>query len=1158
MQDKTLKLICRVHAVVLFGILLFVSSFARAQMDQGSIVGTIQDSTGAVIPNAVVHLENKATGFALDRNADAGGFFVFSPIKIGTYTVSVSHTGFAPVTVDGIVVTAASRVEVPVTLKPGSATTTVQVTSAPPALETDESSTGATISANAIVEMPLLDRNPMFITQMTPGVVPSEQTSRGSGTGDFSANGQRPYQNNYILDGIDNNSVIVDLANGSSYVIKPIPDGIAEFTVQASSYSAEFGHGGGAVVNVSTKSGANQLHGSLWEFWRNDILNARDYFETTKPEYRENQFGGTLGGPIIPNKLFIFGDVEANRIIFGTYSLYSIPTLKMRTGDFSELLNPALTGNNPRTLYVPGSAGTVLQQCSGAQNVICPGNVDTLAAKLLSLFPAPNTSVTGQTYNNFNFQAGASDDTIQYDGRLDWNLNSSNQAFARYSNSNEQSGYPVPFGVMGGQAVAGLIIKGRNFTASETHFFSPKLDNEFRFGYNWINDNYLQPNAGTNISATYGLGGVPYGPSLGGFPMFIRYYGNWFGSSIEIPTIESENVAQLLDNVTRVLGKNTLRFGVNFQRILFQALQPPAPRGEYIYTGNFTQIPGQSGSTGYDLADFIQDQMESGEISTSNIVHNQRWYRAAYVQDDWRLSKQLTLNLGLRYEYFQPLEEVSDDQANFVANYSNDSATYYMPRSKQSLTLPSPLLADFAANDVTVAYTGNRSLINAPKGDFAPRVGFAYQVRNDLVVHGGFGLFFGGLESVGFSPNLGLNLPFTGTDTVSSGACTPGACANDGITLETGFASQIAAGLQNSATTPIFHMYLENFKTPVNYAFNLSVQKELLRNTVATLSYVGALDRHLTSGASANAAPLLAPGQNVQANRPFNQFGGSSSALTYDGISSYNAGEATIDHRLSNGLYFLGTYEFSHNLDDDFPPLLNSEDEPRDWQRLGFHYDYGAAADDTRHRFVLNGQYELPLGKGRQFLNQSALLDTIVGGWNVGLLFRVQTGQPQLVTPNNNPTNGGGGDVPAYAVRISNPYSTVGANPGTGVTCATRVRTVASWFNPCAFTNPPVATSSTDIAAYGPRGRQAVYGPGYNRTDMSLSKDFRVFREMSVHFRADLFNVFNTPAYGQPNVAIGPGFGQITQSRFGQSNGGFGSGETPDARVAQLSAKFTF
>jgi hypothetical protein len=1127
-------------------------------MDQGSITGTVIDSSGAGIPNAKVKLVNEQNGFSLERNADASGSYTFTPLKIGVYTVTASADNFRGFEQRGVNVTAGSRVEVALTLGVASSDQTVEVSAAAPLLQTQEASTGATVAAQAIVNTPLLNRNPIFVAQLTPGVVPAEQGSRGANKGDFSANGQRSQQNNYVLDGVDNNAVLVDIPNGASYVIKPVPDALAEFKVQTSNYNAELGRGAGAVVNMSIKSGTNGLHGSMWEYWRNDMLNARDYFQTVVPKYRQNQFGATLGGPVIKDKLFVFGDVEANRIIFGQTSINTVPTAKMRTGDFSELLSPSLTNNNVRTLYRPGSGGTTLQQCNGQQNVFCANQISPVAQNVLNATPAPNLGVAGQTYNNYRFQGSASDNTVQYDGRVDWNASAKDQAFARYSVFNQVQNFPNPFGILDGSGFGSggnIQDKARNFTFSENHFFSPTLSNEFRFGYNWINAKYSQSYAGTDVSSQLGLGGIPFSAGNGGTPHFNVSGMTGFGSPEYVPTDEYENVAQLLDNVSKVVHHHTLKVGVNFQRIRVQTLQPSTPRGTYNFTGKYTQVPGSSSTTGFGIADMVANQMDNSSISNISTVHNQRWYRSAYFQDDWQVMPKLTLNLGIRWENFQPAEELDGRQANFVVDYNTNTAQFLLPNRAQQYTLPASLRTALAANNVPVVYTGNNSLANSQKLNFSPRFGFSYAANDKTVVRGGFGIFFGGIEAVGFYPNLGANAPFLFTSNITSTSCTAGSCPTNGITLENGFSNAIAAGLSNYVQTPDFRMYPKNIQTPYTEIFNLSVQRQVTPDTAVTLSYVGSVGRHLTSNPKANQIPtLLTPGANVQAARPFNQFG-SSSLESYSAVSNYHGGQATVEHRISNGLYFLATYTFSKNLEDAFLPLGASGQSGsgyRNWRQLGYGYDYGPAYADTRHRAVLNLQYQLPFGIGRQYMNKSHVMDALLGGWGVTTLFRVQSGQPQVVQPNNDPTNGSG---QAQGIRVGDVYSTTLNNPGTGVTCATQTKTVSTWFNPCAFTNPPVATGPNDLRAYGGYGRSVVYGPGYNRVDLSLFKAFTIRKEMALDVRADLFNALNTPAYGQPNATIGSGFGQITSTRFGGSGT---AAETPDARVAQLSARFHF
>lgn len=1156
---KSISLWGQRFASFLFALVLIFgcASHLQAQMDQGTIVGTVVDSSGAAVPNAKVKLTNDQNGFTLQRTADANGSYTFTPLKIGVYTLTASGEGFRSFEQRGVNVTAGSRADVTLTLGVASTTQTVEVSTAPPLLQTQEGSTGATVSADAIVATPLLNRNPIFVAQLTPGVVPAEQGSRGANKGDFSANGQRSQQNNYILDGVDNNAVLVDIPNGASYVIKPVPDALSEFKVQTSNYNAELGRAAGAVVNMSIKSGSNAIHGSLWQYWRNDILNARDYFETYKPKYRQNQFGGTIGGPLLKDKLFFFGDVEANRIIFGQTSINTVPTPLMRTGDFSELLSPALTNNNTRTLYTPGSGGATPQQCNGRANVLCPAQIDAVAQTVLNALPAPNLGVAGQTYSNYLFQGSASDNTVQYDGRVDWNASAKDQTFARYSVFNQVQNFPNPMGVLDGSGFGAGgkdQVKARNFTFSENHFFSPTLSNEFRFGYNWINTRYTQSFSGTDVSSQLGLGGIPFAPGNGGTPHFNVTGITSFGSPEYIPTDEYENVAQLLDNVSKTYHHHLFKMGVNFQRIRVQTLQPTTPRGTYNFTGKFTQVPGQSSSTGFGVADMLANQMDTASISNISTVHNQRWYRSAYFQDDWQALPKLTLNLGLRWEYFQPVEELDGRQANFLVDYSSNTAQFLLPNKARQYTLPAALLSALAANHVPVVYTGNSSLANAQNLNFSPRFGFSYSATDKTVVRGGFGIFFGGIEAVGFYPNLGANAPFLFTSNITSSSCAPGACPNNGVTLENGFTAAIAAGLSNYVQTPDFRMYPKNIQTPYSEVFNLSVQRQVTNDTAITLSYVGSVGRHLTSNPKANQIPtLLRPGDPVQSSRPFNQFG-SSSLESYSAVSNYHGGQVTMEHRASNGLYFLATYTFSKNLEDAFLPLGASGQSGsgyRNWRQLGFGYDYGPSYADTRHRAVVNLQYELPFGIGRKYMNKSHLADALLGGWGVTTLFRVQSGQPQIVQPNNDPTNGAG---QAQGIRIGDVNATNLPNPG-GVTCATKTKTVTTWFNPCAFKNPPVATGPNDIAAYGGYGRSVVYGPGYNRLDLALFKKFTLYHEMALDLRADLFNAFNTPAYGQPNATIGGSFGQITSTRFGGSGS---TAETPDARVAQISARFHF
>ena len=660
----------RMAAMGLLIMLLSMPLFA--QMDQGTITGVVQDASGAVIPSAQVTLTSTDTGLTLQTKADASGVYVFPSAKVGNYKVSATAAGFQTTIQENIHLDVQDRLSIALILQPGAVSQTVTVSSAPPLLQTQQGSVGQVMSARTINDTPLNGRNWVYIAQMAAGVDPSNG-ARGQGKGDFNANGQRAEQNNFILDGIDNNTGAPDFLNGSSYAVQPPPDALAEFKIQTSDYSAEFGHSAGSVVNASIKSGTNQIHGDLWEYFRNDALDARDFDALTIPKYRENQFGATLGSPILRNKLFFFGYTEANRVIFGETNTLSVPTALMRQGNFSELLTPALTPSGTKIpLYVPGSAGTVPLSCNGQPNVICASQIDPVAQRLLQLEPEPNTN-GGKLYNNYTGNVNAQNNTFQWGARMDWNISSKDQAFSRFSYSNEPASYPPPLGPILDGGVYGtdgqIINLAENFAFSETHLFSPTLTNEIRYGYNYGKFLFLQSNNATNIAASLGLGGIPTGSQLGGLPDITLGTSatsplSFIGSPGYLPNQKVPNSFQILDNVIKVIGNHSLKAGVDFQNNRVITIAPPAARGTYTFNGYYTSIPGQA-NTGYGAADFLLDSMDSATLSDVERIHNSRWYRAAYLEDDWKINQRLTLNLGIRYDFFQPTKEINGRQGNF-------------------------------------------------------------------------------------------------------------------------------------------------------------------------------------------------------------------------------------------------------------------------------------------------------------------------------------------------------------------------------------------------------------------------------------------------------------------------------------------------------------
>jgi hypothetical protein len=1177
---------------------LLVAGVAPAQVDQGTITGTVTDNTGAVVPNAHVTITNIDTGLALEVKSNGSGNYVFTPLKIGNYVVSASAAGFQTTTQENLHLDAQQRLQANLSLKPGQISQTVTVSSAVALLQTQTNAVSQVIDTKTINETPLNGRNWVYIAQLTAGVAPPFGNTRGSGSGDFVANGQRAEQNNFILDGVDNNTNLVDFLNGSSYVMRPPPDALSEFQLQTSNFSAEFGHSAGGVLNASIKSGTNQIHGDVWEYLRNTNLDAINWNagpDAKTPPYHQNQFGATLGFPIWKNKLFYFGDIEANRISISNPSPINVPTALMKQGNFSELLNGDLTGvGAPTLLYQPNSADTKQPlTCGGQQNVFCPNQLNQTALNILNLYPAPNSN-GGKTYNNYIVNLGNTDNVIQWDQRLDWNIRSSDQAYARYSYLHEIKTNGLPLGPLldgsgyGGQYDTNLAM---NFMGSETHIFTPTLTNEFRFGYNWGVFNFQQPNAfNPSAASSLGLGPQPSNLKPGQFGLPSGYVNGtiqqWGSAGI---SRESQNVYQILDNVTKIWGNHALKMGVSFQAIRFYYIYAPADLGQYHWNGQFTGVPGVA-NTGSAVADMLVDQENYAAISQSPNVNDAQWYDAAYVQDDWKIRPNLTLNLGVRYDYYQPYKENSGAQGNFVVTsplgIGTGSGAYQLPKSQQKVALGTPFLSILAKDNIAVQYVDNERLVTAQKTNFAPRIGFAYQAHPNTVFRGGFGIFYGGLQSQG-NGNLGANFPYSNQANFFAPTCSTGNCpslAAQGITIHAGLLPSIGAGLQTFVSQPGFHATDPEIKTPYTMDFSFGMQQAITPNLAATISYVGNLARHLSLYGAPNTAPgLWAPGTNTNPFNPFPDLGGVGQ-LHFAGVSTYNGLQAKLEKRYSRGLSFLATYTWSHALDDasDAGGLFTAIGN-RNVALIPYIDELTNSVFDIRHRVTFNANYELPFGKGRAFLHDSSLLNQVVGGWSSSLTWAAQTGVPFTVSPNiPGPANGSGR---AYPVR--DPFKGGGtpdpSNPSL-TSCPANVKTKLNYYNPCAFRNPvpasliaaigknvgdlpdptqpagpqnvpyaypSVVTNRADAIALTGSVQNNVYGPGYYQINMSMFKNFTTWREQYLQFRADAFNVLNHPTLGNPNGSMNANGGLISGPKTFQNN-------TPDARFFQLALKYAF
>jgi hypothetical protein len=1130
----------------------------RAQVDQGTITGVISDATGAVIAKASIDVLNVGTGQKVHTSADANGVFTLPPLTVGTYDVTASANGFASSTMHSVEVRVDQRLSVNLALKVGASSQSVEVSATDiPLLQTQDASDAQVLSSETINNTPLNGRNYTFIAQLTPGVAPATSAgSRGQATGDFDANGQRPEQNNYILDGIDNNSTSADLLNSTSYSIKPPPDALSEFRIQTISYDAQLGHSSGAVINAAIKSGTNAFHGDLWEYFRNSALNARQFNAQSVPAYHQNQFGATIGGPIIRNHLFFFGDAEVNRIIAGNPVFLSVPTPLMRAGNFSELLNPSLTGQQAVQLYQPGSGGATTLSCNGNNNVFCSSQLSSVAQHILSLYPLPNTN-NGKTFSNYTANQNTIDNTAQWDGKLNWNISGNDQAFSRMSYSNDRGKIPSPLGpVLDGSSFGGdnLASKVEQVVLSETHTFSPTLSNEFRLGESLMVIAHTQLDENTNYATQLGLGGIPYGPYNGGLPAVSISGINGFGSPTFYPALQHDNIFQILDNLTKIHNNHSLRFGADFERVRFSYLEIQAPRGTYSYAGLYTSSPGTS-FTGYGVADFIADYQNSANLSQLNNVDHLHWYMAGYAQDDWNVTRRLVFNIGLRYDYYQPYREIRDRQANIVVNslgLGTGSGTFLLPMKWNNLTLAPNFYTLAQQDNIAIQFTNNRGLTTSSKTEFSPRFGLSYRATDKMVVRSGFGMFYGGLEDTGGT--LGQQYPFESTSSYIAPSCKFGSsCQTNGITLPGGFANLAGPSAQSPVSLPSLVGKQANYRDGYSEEWNLMIQYAISASLSATAGYVGSVGRRMPVFTGLNSPAALAPpGVNTQPYTAFPLLGGASAYL-FEGASSYNGLQASLERRFAGGLSFLASYTYSHARDNGDSGL--GDTSVRNIILIPRNLEWANSDFDTRQRVTFNSSYDLPFGKGRQFLNKSAVSDVFIGGWSAALTFAAQSGSPISITPNITTAAGG----KAFAFKVGDPFKGGGQPNSTnpGITCPAKVRNLTNWYNPCAFANPlpgnqiTGTATSRPISYLGP-ARFQTFGPGYNDTNLSLFKEFRTLREQRAQFRVDAFNIFNTPAYGTPSsLSDNSSSGFITAAR---PLGAY----TPDARFFQLALKYDF
>ncbi len=1172
-----------------FTFLLSLASVLWAQKDTGGITGIVTDPSGAVMSGAKVTVTDVDRGISFTTTTAGNGEYVVRPLKIGRYNVIVEVKGFKRTEVGPVTVDVQSRPQVNVELQVGGVTEVVKVTTQGPQLQTETSDLGQVVDSNTIVTLPLNGRNFAQLALLGAGVGPSEPGSRVETSFGFSSNGARSLQNNFQLDGIDNNSDLGDNLNGTSYVIQPSIDALGEFKVQTNSYSAEFGRGNGAVMNAVIKSGTNQFHGDVYEFLRNDVFDARNAFdEFGRQAYQQNQFGATFGGPIRKDKTFFFGDYEGLRIRQALPQLVLVPTPSEIAGNFSSFLTttPAMAvdanGNptnqmardcNGHPTYMGEIFNTYQTQVSNLNpdgycgvpigvnaagnptNIFPKSLIDPLAARLSALFPAPNVNISG---SNYLAEPKRSEDQNNFDIRIDHRISDKDSLFGRFSYEDQPSFIPSPFNnaLDGGAFQDGYQDDSyRSAAISWSHIFSPNTINELRLGYNRINSHRFQLNYNTDVAAQLGFPGVPFGPNNGGLPTMTIDDGTAeIGSFGYLPSIEKQNAYVLAENLTKVLGRHSMRFGTELRAIEFTILQPAQSRGSMDFASDFTDNAAAPTTGGEAYATFLLGLTDAATITNIHNVDYHRGDYAVFAQDDFRATPKLTLNLGLRYELFTVVKARYNQEANF--DFSCNCLV--LPRGQQAQLTP------FLSTLIPIQRTGSPGLISPSLTNFAPRLGLAYQITHKLVLRSGYGIFYGGEENGPYSnPSPGFNPPFFVTQDfaqpcflpAANPAFTPGTGANCTIYglpyATTHLAEGFPAFSLTNPNTPTLFSESSTLKTPYVMQWHLGLQYELPSQMLLDVAYAGSHGADLYgmyngNQAAINVAFCTTP-PNTPENcptaprRPFPAVDAGIDTLRANDISNYDALQVHLEKRMSRGLEFGVSYTYAHALDDASSASLGSLNNGDFRSQLEPGLEYGNSDFDLRQRFTVNYAYLLPFGRGKAFGgNASGALNQIIGNWQVAGIVTAQTGNWFTITDavTSVSTSDGGGTVGYYETRPN-----VVGNPN-GKPCIP-----GTLFNTCAFVND--ATFFT----YGDAGRNIVRGPGLQDWDFSIFKLFPIGEQRRFEFRSEFFNIWN-----HVNPLLGP-VGAISEEpvavEFGTPQFGHAIAAR-DPRFIQFALKFYF
>jgi hypothetical protein len=1118
MRKNRFSAIARLLAAVLF---FFTCSHLQAQYENGSLVGTIRDASGAAVSGAVVAVTNNANAVTAKTTTNGEGDYELPSLRVGVYTISASAQGFTDAVANNITISVAGRQRIDLSLKVGATETTVEVSDVALQLETETSERGQTITNYQSEAFPLVSRNYSDLLGLVPGSrqAPTAATTSSINSlvraGSYNVNGQRSMFNNFLLDGLDNNAYGESNQGFDNQIIAIPPDSVAQFQVVTDNESAEYGRSSGATINVASQSGTNRFHGTVYEFIRNTDLNAAGFFKpltvsntgTTvpfqKPTFNRNQFGFNVGGPILKDKLFFFLDYEGFRQVLKPLSVLTLPTQNELNGI---LVVPVKNPINPSVVYPAGTA-------------IPSSAINPLSAQIISYFkqisglPVSGLASTGLASNDYAVQVPFNDNADKGDIRFDWQINPKSSAFLRISDRKENGvnfpSIPIP---LDGQTNGKIRILDQQIAMGYTYLLGQNKVIDARLGLDRTKAGKFNLSIGN--TAFNGIPGLPTSNAVvaGGLPSIGITGFTGFGRQSTNPQWQDPALLDPKVNFTWIKGKHSMKFGYEYERTWMAVNDNNPLYGSFTYGGGYSNAGGSTVSDTY-WADFLFGATNAYSLANFYVAHLTQNTHNLYAQDDWHVRSNLTLNVGLRWEYGSPYA----DLYNRVSNFD--------PGSQTVLTTTPGAVAGNGITPVSYGGTYGKTLVNPDYTDFGPRVGFAYAVDPKTAIRGGFGISYAHYTRAGSGDILGINAPQAQFATVTQiaptannhcsnplpaqiipiGTTTPSCYA----TADQGYPSGLVTSF-NPATDNITYIP-KNTKDGYVESYFLSIQRTLAKNTLLDIAYVGNRGVRLQGFLNAN---QLNPSviTNGKFTRPFANWPSDITEALNEFYSNFQSLQVKYEQQFVGGLTLLNTFTWEHALDNASASLEGNTPSPQDGNNI--RADYSQSDYNLPLANITSLVYELPFGHSRKFLNSSnGLVNTVVGGWQVSAINTMQAGTPFNITYGPNSAQAVSPQI-AATFRGANEYRP-NYVPGQKVTQGRNNRAAntgyVNYINFNAFVLPPIKDAAGNVLSpFGNASRNPGRTPAFYQTDLSLNKKFSTpLESLKVEFRTEFYNLFN-------------------------------------------------